>query len=310
MLTNPSAANDGLAMSRNIMPTYVLDRRVRTLDPDVSGKSRRDDEDLFPPDPRSMGVLITNAKDVLRSPFAWEDGAAETVCITGKDRVDIRFRAPVHLLVLHDKGSRNAGELWIEGLPVSTIRDFGRRLTFVRAGREYHEWIEPRSAVRLVYFYFDPSRLASVDGPGKVTHSRLFFEEELIVASMGKLRASLERPLLHDSGYLRALGTMLIYEVAMIDQPLNQNMHRGGLAPWQQRNVLAHIQEHLTEPVRLVALADLARLSTFHFCRAFKQTFGISPLRYHTRLRIEHAKDLLALRTEFDHEHRPHHRLQ
>ena len=91
---------------------------------------------------------------------------------------------------------------------------------------------------------------------------------------------------------------MLIYEVAMIDQPLNQNMHRGGLAPWQQRNVLAHIQEHLTEPVRLVALADLARLSTFHFCRAFKQTFGISPLRYHTRLRIEHAKDLLALRTK------------
>jgi AraC family transcriptional regulator len=40
-------------------------------------------------------------------------------------------------------------------------------------------------------------------------------------------------------------------------------------------------------------MAQLARLSPHHFCRAFKQTFGISPHRFHMRRRIERAKALL-----------------
>jgi len=32
----------------------------------------------------------------------------------------------------------------------------------------------------------------------------------------------------------------------------------------------------------------------YHFCRAFKQSFGQPPHRYHTSRRIEHAKALLA----------------
>jgi AraC family transcriptional regulator len=37
-------------------------------------------------------------------------------------------------------------------------------------------------------------------------------------------------------------------------------------------------------------------LSTFHFCRAFKQSFGVPPHRYHTNRRIEQAKAMLAER--------------
>jgi AraC family transcriptional regulator len=69
---------------------------------------------------------------------------------------------------------------------------------------------------------------------------------------------------------------------------------RGGLAAWQQRTVVAYIEEHLAEPVSLAKLAQLVRLSPFYFCRAFKQSFGMPPHRYHTSRRIEHAKALLA----------------
>jgi AraC-like DNA-binding protein len=68
---------------------------------------------------------------------------------------------------------------------------------------------------------------------------------------------------------------------------------KGGLAAWQQRVVTAYIEEHLAEQVPLAALAQIARLSPYHFARAFKQSFGIPPHRYHTRRRIEHAKALL-----------------
>lgn len=69
---------------------------------------------------------------------------------------------------------------------------------------------------------------------------------------------------------------------------------RGGLAPWQQRVILSHLEEHLSEPVTLAALALIVRLSPFHFCRAFKQTFGMPPHRFQMVRRVERAKDLLA----------------
>jgi AraC family transcriptional regulator len=47
---------------------------------------------------------------------------------------------------------------------------------------------------------------------------------------------------------------------------------RGGLAAWQQRVVTNYIEEHLAEAV---SLANLARLSVYHFCRAFKKLFGV-----------------------------------
>jgi AraC family transcriptional regulator len=69
---------------------------------------------------------------------------------------------------------------------------------------------------------------------------------------------------------------------------------RGGLATWQQRTVVAYIEEHLSKPISLATLAQLVRLSPYYFCRAFKQSFGMPPHRYHTSRRIERAKALLS----------------
>lgn len=55
-----------------------------------------------------------------------------------------------------------------------------------------------------------------------------------------------------------------------------------------------YMDEHLSEDVSLAALADIARLSTYHFVRAFKRSFGLPPHRYLSSLRMEQAKSLLA----------------
>ena len=65
-------------------------------------------------------------------------------------------------------------------------------------------------------------------------------------------------------------------------------------AAWQRRTVAAYIEEHLVEQISLGALAQLIGLSPYYFCRAFKQSFGIPPHRYHNVRRIEYAKSLLA----------------
>jgi AraC family transcriptional regulator len=69
---------------------------------------------------------------------------------------------------------------------------------------------------------------------------------------------------------------------------------RGGLASWQERTIAAYLEEKLAEPISLATLAEVVRLSPYHVARAFKQSFGMPPHRYHVSRRIEYAKSLLA----------------
>jgi AraC family transcriptional regulator len=68
---------------------------------------------------------------------------------------------------------------------------------------------------------------------------------------------------------------------------------RGGLPAWQQKRVAEFIQEHLAEDISLTALADLVDLSLCYFARAFRQSFGTPPHRYHMARRMDRARSLL-----------------
>jgi AraC-like DNA-binding protein len=46
--------------------------------------------------------------------------------------------------------------------------------------------------------------------------------------------------------------------------------HPSSFFPWQQKRIAEFIDEHLAEDIPLAALAGIARLSLFHFARAFK----------------------------------------
>jgi len=72
-----------------------------------------------------------------------------------------------------------------------------------------------------------------------------------------------------------------------------ENTVRQGLAPWQVRRVLAHIEANLSTPLRNKDLAAIARLSTFHFNVAFRNSVGDSPHGYLIRRRVERAQGLM-----------------
>jgi transcriptional regulator GlxA family with amidase domain len=68
---------------------------------------------------------------------------------------------------------------------------------------------------------------------------------------------------------------------------------RGGLAPWQIRKLTAYVETNLDRTITTRCLADIARLSSFHFCRAFRDSFGDSPHGYVIRRRMERAQGLM-----------------
>ncbi len=67
----------------------------------------------------------------------------------------------------------------------------------------------------------------------------------------------------------------------------------GGLAPWQLKCVMNHLQDHLADDVSLAELAALVGLSSYHLCRAFKASTGLPPHRWRLARRIERARELL-----------------
>ncbi len=238
-------------------------------------------------------VGISPSDIVERRTATWPGMTAEIVQATRRDRIESRFCAPRHLLAVYERGARHEGGTFVEGLPKSTLRDFRRKLIFVPAGHEYYDWQEPRILARVVHFYFDPAGLGFAD---MSFAPRLFFEDSALWDTALKLTTLIEGAGSDHRLYVEALGVVLAHELVRLNAgtPRAEPQVRGGLAAWQQRTVVAYIEEHLAEPISLATLAQLVRLSPHYFCRAFKQSFGMPPHRYHTSRRLERAKALLA----------------
>ncbi len=90
----------------------------------------------------------------------------------------------------------------------------------------------------------------------------------------------------------RAAGCEIFAELCRLaGSPLAST--RGGLAPWARRRSLELMRERLSDDISLDELAAEARLSPFHFARMFKQSLGVPPRVYLTRLRLEKACEML-----------------
>jgi AraC family transcriptional regulator len=260
------------------------------------GKSGTQSRELSSPT-----VDVAPYRVVTRRGTEWRGMGAEVVQATTHDRVDYSFRSSLHLLAAYEQGVRRDGESFVEGLPRSTLRDVSKKLTFAPAGHEYREWHDPRILTAVTYFYFDPAALqadAELDLADVQFAPRLFFEDATIWSTVAKLKRAIEAPDSESRLYIEALGVVLVHELIRLNRGARrvEAAVRGGLATWQQRIVTAYIDEHLSEQIPLATLARLVRLSTYYFCRAFKQSFGVPPHRYHTNRRIEQAKILLASR--------------
>jgi len=249
--------------------------------------------------PRQTVMDISPPAIVKRRIMASGGMIAELVRATRREKMELRFCAPLHLLAVYEQGVRSDGDTFVDGLPKSTLRDVRRKLIFVPAGHEYREWQEPKVLMRAVYFYFDPAaipKLPETDTATPTLAPRLFFEDSTLTDTALKVARLIESTSSDIASYFEALCTVLAHELVRLNAGsiCAEIPARGGLAPWQQRIVISYIEEHVAEPILLATLAGLVRLSPHYFCRAFKQSFGMPPHRYHNSRRIEQAKALLA----------------
>jgi AraC family transcriptional regulator len=241
-------------------------------------------------------VKITPAEPAKRLGTGWHWWFSENVHVPIGHNIEFCFQGPAHLLILYYEGLRRSGETSIDGLQTSRLRSFVHKLTFVPAGCAYRESHETGASTRVTFLYLDPAAFVrSEDGAGDYL-PRIYFEDSLAWETASRLKNTIERGQAKSMPYLEALSGVLAHELTRGErEPVREPaINRGGLASWQKRAVVEYIESHLGEQVCLLKLAELARLSLHHFCRAFKQSFGIPAHQYQVRRRMEVAKLLLA----------------
>ena len=282
--------------SRGFLPLQQALPMDGILDERTGCRSSRPPPRVASTDATRPAVEMLPADSVRRRALTGHGMAAEYVQCTNQCVVKYRFRAPVHLLVAYEQGECREGETFVEGLPRSTLRSFARKLTFVPAGHEYHAWHDARTKPNIIHFYFDPADLSWLENTDISLTPRLFFEDVTLWQSVLKMKNLVEASTSEDRSYFEALGMVLILELTRLirGKAGTESPVRGGLAAWQQRIVTTYIEEHFAERLPLSALAELVRLSRYHFCRSFKRSFGKPPHRYQLERRIERAKLLLS----------------
>jgi AraC family transcriptional regulator len=243
-------------------------------------------------------VDLSSPDSVNRRRIAGHGVTAELIQPASNKRTEYRFRSSsVHLLVVFEEATREAGESAVQGLAPSTQRNLSHKMIFVPAGRTYSEWHTARSPVRMLFIYLGATELGLEPETAPLT-PRLLFEDNALRDAALRFKRALACNDADDRAYLDALGTILLHELKRLNHRGAEPVPhvKGGLALYHQRIVTTFIEEHLSEPIPLATLAQLTQLSPYHFCRAFKQSFGAPPHRYHATRRIERAKALLAKR--------------
>jgi AraC family transcriptional regulator len=253
----------------------------------------------YPADTLSPIVQIDPSDIARRHITRWNGIRMDAVQVLRREPFEYGFRAPHHLLIMTECAERYDGETLVEGLPTSTLHNFSRKLSLVPAGHRFFGWQKPRVLTRVTYFYIDP-RGPLIDPELRFAETefkpRLFFFDKDLWETAAKLKALSENSSFGQRQYAEALSIVMAHELLRLDNgtvPKRQHV-RGGLAGWQEKKVAQHIEEHLSDDISLATLAGVVRLSPYHFVRAFKQSFGLPPHRYMSRLRIEQAKSLLA----------------
>lgn len=233
-------------------------------------------------------LAVSPAQSIIRRAIEWDGITVELIQSVTDSKVELIFRGPRHLFLVYQESSGHSGDR----LRSSLRRKSKSKISFIPAGHELRQLQQVQACCRIICFYLDPAMLAvGCNGkseefwPGSVSGDRVVLE---LASRIGSLLENGSK----EYRYCEALSLIVARECQRIAaHPVRTS--RGGLACWQERLAASYIEDHLAEKISLDELATLVRLSPGHFCRAFKQSFGIAPHRYLINRRIDHARSLL-----------------
>ena len=189
--------------------------------------------------------------------------------------------------------------LWREGAEKRSARTRTGAITVIPQGHE-SLW-DIAGPIETSHVYLPDERLRAAadilyEGKSLELVNRIAFDDPAaarILELLGEEAATGDSSsLLFAEQAIDLLCTQLIRGHSSLSS-LKADVPRRGLAGWQVKKVTGYMRDHIDEPISVQELADLVKLSRFHFTTAFRRATGLTPHGWLTELRIGRARQLL-----------------
>jgi AraC family transcriptional regulator len=234
------------------------------------------------------------------------DGEAvhgELLTFVKRDPAELKFSLKSHLIILLPDGISGGCE-WSNGSQVGKLPSVAPNTVLFNPAGDYL-WIRKRMSQQrcpILLLTIDPTLVNRLD-VGDVNVAGLQFRQQIGIEDQGvrlallAIKQEIEAPGLNSRLYIDTLLMMLLTRLmrcaSNFATPRQSDYVKGGLPSWRLKRALELLE---ADPTKRPSLAELARPLQLHptfFCRAFKQSTGLSPHRYLLAHRINRAKEMM-----------------
>ncbi len=227
----------------------------------------------------------------------------ELLTFDKRDAPELEFSSQRHLVILLADGISGGCE-WSNGSQTGKLSSVAPNTILFNPARDYL-WIRKRASqqhCRVLLLTIDPALVNRLDA-GDVNVAGLQFRQQIDIQDQGvrqtlvAIKQEIEAPGLNSRLYIDALLLLLLTGLmrcaSNFATPPQPAYVKGGLPNWRLKRALELLEADLSKTPSLVDLAGPLRLHPTSFCRAFKQSTGLSPHRYLLAHRINCAKEMM-----------------
>jgi AraC family transcriptional regulator len=212
----------------------------------------------------------------MRTEHAWLPPHDDPPSTTGADQIGVAFTG--HRGVVYAaRGSARSGDI----APGSTIVSGGGPI----------EWLRVREATEALEIYPDPALLAAV--PAAIDQRIGCHDGTVLGIATVLRRAHVTGGALSDVAASTLAHRLVGHLLHRYAGARDTGRRAGGLAGATVDRVTELVEARLPEVLTLDDLAAVARLSPYHFSRAFRASTGLAPYAFVTARRMDRARLLL-----------------
>ncbi len=229
------------------------------------------------------------------------DGAPIT--FDKRDATELEFSSQSHLVILASDGIPGGCE-WSNGSQTGKLRSIAPSTIIFNPARAYL-FIRKRPSqqnCRIWLLSVDPTLVDRLD-VGDINVAGLQFRQQIGVEDQGvrhalmAIKQEIEAPDLNSRLYVDTLLMLLLTRLmrcaSNFATPRRPAYVKGGLPNWRLKRALELLEANQTKTPSLAEIAGPLRLHPTFFCRAFKQSTGLSPHRYLLEHRVNRAKEMM-----------------
>jgi AraC family transcriptional regulator len=216
---------------------------------------------------------------------------------------ELEFSSQAHLII-HLPDGISGGCEWNNGSRTGRLSSVAPDTILFNPARDYlRVWKgTSQQPCRMLLLTISPTLVNRLD-VGDPNVAGLQFRQQIGIEDHGvrhalvAIKQEIEAPGLNTRLYFDTLLMLLLMRLmrcaSNFATPRQPSYVKGGLPNWRLKRVLKLLEADLTKMPSLAELAEPLRLNPTSFCRAFKQSTGLSPHRYLIAQRVNRAKEMM-----------------